>query len=216
MPNDNTTPNCTEITVCQIEASATSAIRHRVLWPSIPLENQLLPFDTLPSTSHYGAFLPSARQEGSGSETASQSTSASLPEESQLIAVLTITLEQFSSPSRLPESIRSLRQYQLHKFAVLPAYQGRGIGRTLLTRSIQALSSRLKEAKDGKKEGKFLFHFDARSLQMEFYRHLGFEVLIEETFMKYGSTGKEKGVEYVKMGGVVQCTETEVGKGTHA
>jgi hypothetical protein len=50
----------------------------------------------------------------------------------------------------------------------------------------------------------FLFHFDARSTQVELYKHLGFGVLDEERFMKYGSTGREQGVEYVRMGCVVE------------
>lgn len=181
-----------------IQAEDTRSIRHTVLWPSIPIQDQLLPFDTLSSTVHYGAF------------------SAGRPNEP--VACLTITLERYAHPDRLPADIISAletqtfpakshspqpppAQYQLHKFAVLPEYQGKGFGKALLHTAIQELVLKVRE--QGVRV--FLFHFDARSSQMDMYKHLGFRVLDDERFMKYGSTDKGPGVEYVRMGQLFWC-----------
>ena len=189
-----------KLSIRSILAEDTASIRHQVLWPSIPIELQLLPFDSLSTTRHCGAFQTTQTDAGS----------ADTP--GKLVACLTVTLESYERPDRLPPSIRQglysespdqAPQYQLHKFAVLPDCQGRGIGKALLYSALQSLIVQVRQ--DGGRA--FLFHFDARTTQLDMYRHLGFEVLDEERFMKYGSTGKEPGVEYVRMGRVVDCAQ---------
>ena len=181
--NNSKTP---DMTIRNIEAAQTVAIRHRVLWPSIPIEGQLLPYDSLSSTTHYGAFASS--------------------NDAAPIACLTITLEPYKGNNALPTAIAASlpdgsRHYQLHKYAVLPEYQRRRVGKRLLLHAVEALTESVRQ--EG--EQACLFHFDARLSQIGVYEHLGFGILDEERFMKHGSTGKEVGVEYVRMGKVIRC-----------
>ncbi|KAI9638834.1 uncharacterized protein MKK02DRAFT_41859 [Dioszegia hungarica] len=172
-------------TFCEISAKETSPIRHAVLWPSIPLSSQLLPFDILPTTSHHGAFLPHS--------------SSSPP---TLIACLTITLERYAHPHHLDPVItaRAREHYQLHKFGVLQEYQGRGIGKKLLLEAIRQLRRRIGD------EGPVLLHFDARETQIGFYEKLGFVVLEDERIVKRGPTGNGPPVMYQRMGMLVQSS----------
>lgn len=175
-----------EINIRNIPPKETAWIRYKVLWPSIPLESQILPFDTLPSTLHFGAFLlPTSSDKPTGSE--------------QLIGCLTVVETPYPIPTRLnPEllsKLHGLPQFQLRKFGVLEQYQSKGIGRQLLEGAIKALQA---------KNRAMLLHFDAREKQIGFYERSGFELLQDDRFEKRGPTGQGPSVIYVRMGKIIE------------
>ncbi|KAL7419239.1 hypothetical protein Q5752_006076 [Cryptotrichosporon argae] len=160
-------------------------IRHAVLWPSIPPDAQLLPYDFLPTTIHLGAF-----------------------ESGALVGCLTLTVEAYKGalpsppsppfPSPTDPTFPTLpypaRQVQLHKFAVLPHLQGKGIGRALFLAAAAAIHAGPAPA---------LLHFDARANQQGFYARLGAGVLDPATFETRGPTGTATPVTHIRMGMVV-------------
>jgi ribosomal protein S18 acetylase RimI-like enzyme len=159
-----------------IEAALVAPIRHVVLWPSIPLESQLLPFDTAPSTAHYGAFLRDPE------------TSTPNP-----IGCLTVTEELCKAT--LPELVTRQHpkvQVQIHKFAVYSEFQGKGIGSALFRHVLAEVSQRY--------EGPVLLHLDARVEQKGWYERMGLKVPDEEVFIKRGPTGDGPAVEYIRLG----------------
>jgi len=121
--------------------------------------------------------------------------------------------DDFAFPERLSDRITALkptRHVQLRKFTVLSQLQGMGIGRLLLRAAMQPLGSRISDdsshpaaSTDSSDKERTLLHFDARIKQRGFYERLGFEVLDPEVFLKYGPTGKEVGVEHIRMGAVL-------------
>lgn len=163
------------VTIRPIAPSETHALRHAVLWPSVPLDAQAQPFDVVEGTVHLGAF-------GSASD-------------SEPIGTLTLVVAPYAGPSTsIPSpSLTTLfpsRQVQLRKFAVSPAQQGNGIGSTMLAAAVAHVSS----------TEPTLLHLDARREQVPFYAKRRFVVLDEEVFVKMGPGGKGPGVEYVRMG----------------
>ncbi|WVW86866.1 hypothetical protein I302_108921 [Kwoniella bestiolae CBS 10118] len=183
----STTSSDVQLTFKPIAPEDTIPLRHLVLWPSISLDKQLIPeYDFNPKTIHLGAFkIPNPN-------TASQPTLQDPTfDKDHPIGVLTLAAQRYPSFSgEIPVHI------QLHKFAVHPSLQGKGIGRQLLSYAIEILRQRYPDQK-------ILFHFDARVSQIRFYERSGMSILDEKTFWKYGSTGKGEGVEYVKMGRVL-------------
>jgi GNAT superfamily N-acetyltransferase len=160
------------VEVRRIDASLLPPMRHAVLWPSVPLDSQLLQFDHAKTTIHYGAFLPG---------------------DAEPVGCLTLTKEDFKKG--LPATIAGLGlegQYQVHKFAVLQERQGKGIGSVLFRQVLQ-------ELREGT-EGRVLLHLDARVEQRGWYERFGLQVLDEEIFVKTGPTGNGPAVEYIRLG----------------
>jgi GNAT superfamily N-acetyltransferase len=98
----------------------------------------------------------------------------------------------------MPHSIAELNlqgQYQVHKFAILQEYQGKGIGSVLFRHTMGHLQQL---------EGKpILLHLDARVEQKGWYERFGLQVLDEEMFIKKGPTGDGPAVEYIRLGIVI-------------
>ena len=164
------------VEVRRIDASQLTPIRHAVLWPSVPLDSQLLPFDHADTTTHYGAFLSST--------------------DSEPIGCLTLTREAYKKD--LPPFVADIppeKQYQIHKFAVMQEYQGKGVGTVLFRYTLQELQHT--------KPGPVLLHLDARVEQRGWYERFGLQVLNEEIFIKKGPTGTGQPVEYIRLGIVV-------------
>jgi GNAT superfamily N-acetyltransferase len=164
------------VKVRRIDACQLPSIRHAVLWPSVPLRSQLLPFDDEITTIHYGAFLS--------------------PTDPDPIGCLTITRENYKKT--LPPFVAETSlngQYQVHKFAILQEHQGKGIGSALFRYTLQELRR--------ERAGPVLLHLDARVHQRGWYERFGMHVLDEETFVKTGPTGNGPAVEYIRLGIVV-------------
>jgi len=159
------------VKVRRIDASLLPPIRQAVLWPSVAIESQLQQFDSAETTIHYGAFLPEANKP---------------------IGCLTLTKEDYKKdlPSNTAETIRG--QNQVHKFAVLQEYQGKGIGSVLFRHVLEHLQQL--EAKP------ILLHLDARVEQKGWYERFGLQVLDGEVFSKKGPTGNGPPVEYIRLG----------------
>jgi GNAT superfamily N-acetyltransferase len=162
------------VQVRRIEANLLPPIRHAVLWPSVAIETQLQPFDSAETTIHYGAFIP---------------------EDENPIGCLTLTREDYKKdlPPAISETIQG--QYQVHKFAVLQEYQGRGIGSALFHHVLEHL-----QQLGGKP---ILLHLDARVEQRGWYERFGLQVLDEKVFIKKGPTGNGPAVEYIRLGIVI-------------
>ncbi|WWD20356.1 hypothetical protein CI109_104832 [Kwoniella shandongensis] len=234
-----------------ISATATIPLRHLVLWPSIPADQQLVPeYDFEPTTIHLGTFLSPSPSDtdtstststdtthvGSGTETGveqQESSDSSEPlslthlsqaqqDGKEPIAILTLVHHDYPKPNTLPSHIRSSNpasalpttQIQLHKFAVHPILQGKGVGRKSLFNAIDHLKSHQSQPTSSQSEqtkgtaekeerGKVFFHFDARLVQRRFYEKCGMEVLDEQVFEKFGTTGKEPGVKHIRMGNII-------------
>jgi ribosomal protein S18 acetylase RimI-like enzyme len=171
-------------------------LRHAVLWPSIPIDKQLMEYDTLPTTRHVGAFLRDSPDLRSGSPSTS-----SLAEDDNAVApvgILTLTLESYPSAAPVPPPITALnptRHIQLHKFAVATELQGRGIGRNMYEYVRELLA-----ADDA---GVTLLHLDARKSQRGLYEKLGVHVLDDGVRIKRGPGDAGPPVEYIRMGQVV-------------
>ncbi|OCF77832.1 hypothetical protein I204_01834 [Kwoniella mangroviensis CBS 8886] len=172
-----------------ISPEQTIHLRHKVLWPSISIDDQLIPeYDLEEDTIHLGAFLNPHQL------TPSIEAGIEAKDEDQisdLIGVLTLANQRYDDPS-----IDAPVHIQLHKFAIHPSYQSKGIGRHLLAYAIQILKTRYHE-------DRILFHFDARVSQKRFYEKCGMSILDDKTFWKFGKTGNAEGVEYVKMGCII-------------
>lgn len=182
------------ITIRPIEPEQTAPLRHAVLWPTVDPKRQLLPYDHLPTTLHFGAFILSTPSD------------IHLPPEylpasasQQPVGVLTVTLEPYAHPERLPPSYRPAVGRQLHKFGVLQSLQGQGVGRQLLFHLVDHLTSEIR-ARGEEQPEPVLLHFDARANQRGFYERLGMEMLDPEIFVKRGPTGDAPPAEYVRMG----------------
>lgn len=176
-----------EISVQTIRAHDTASVRHAVLWPSLPISDQLLPVDALSGTMHFGAFLSPIPT----------STWTGPPRQPNLIGCLTITSEPYSHPEHLGQEA-GLPQYQLRKFGVLAEYQGRGIGKELLLTALHMF-----RAIKMLRSVSIFVHFDARETQIGFYEKLGFRLLDSERFIKRGPMGEGPPVRYVRMGQVL-------------
>lgn len=161
-----------DVGVREIQADLLRHIRYAVLWPSVPLEHQLLPFDTAATTSHYGAFL-----------------------NSDLDPVGCLTLTEENCKAALPDwvTVRSPKvQVQVHKFAVYSEYQGKGIGSALFRHVLSEVKKRYK--------GPVLLHLDARVEQRGWYGRMGLVEVDGEKFIKNGPTGNGPSVEYIRLG----------------
>jgi GNAT superfamily N-acetyltransferase len=159
------------VEVRRIDASLLPPIRHAVLWPSVAINSQLQPFDSAETTIHYGAFIP---------------------ENENPIGCLTLTKEDYKKelPSAIADKIQG--QYQVHKFAVLQEYQGKGIGSVLFRHVLEHLQQLERKP--------ILLHLDARVEQRGWYERFGLQVLDGEVFSKKGPTGNGPPVEYIRLG----------------
>ena len=156
-----------------IDADLLPPVRHAVLWPSVPLESQLLPFDHVTTTIHYGAFLPY--------------------HSSRPVGCLTLTEEAYKKD--LAPSVAAIspkNQYQVHKFAVYKEYQGQRIGSNLFRHTLAELRRQ--------HDVPVLLHLDARLEQKGWYERFGLQALDDEVFIKNGPTGKGPAVEYIRLG----------------
>ncbi|WWC65886.1 uncharacterized protein I303_108508 [Kwoniella dejecticola CBS 10117] len=202
----------------QIDAEQTINLRKTVLWPSIPLSKQLDPsYDLRESTVHLGAFLH-LRSADDPSSLSASSSRMRIPitikpdstsvlhdiEEGYLdgnepIGIMTLTQQSYSGAELALPNIGTgncNKHIQLRKFAILPRLQGQSIGRQFLLHAIEYIKSNYPDER-------ILCHFDARVSQRKFYERCGMKVLDEKSFWKFGSTGQEPGVEYIKMGNIV-------------
>lgn len=172
-----TSPKPPPITIRPIPRAETLALRHAVLWPSVPLSAQAQIYDVAEGTVHLGAF---------------ESTSSA--SNTEPVGVLTLVVAPYACPSSTPSPPTRppfpSRQLQLRKFAVSPAQQGYGIGSAMLSAAVVHVRS----------TEPTLLHLDARREQVPFYAKRGFTVLDEEVFVKTGPGGLGPGVEYVRMG----------------
>ncbi|KAH7323203.1 hypothetical protein B0I35DRAFT_477086 [Stachybotrys elegans] len=208
-----------------ITAEATVPLRHAILWPDLPIDKQLMPLDTLPTTRHFGAFIALSEpgeniQELQGRDPSDPVLAIDqdyLPQagECQLpVGVMTLCLEEFTNKGVLPTEITAAgpTEIQLHKFAVLAALQGLGIGGQMIRQVCQMLPT-LDMDKAGssgpsseaglKIPRPVLFHFHARKSQREVYMHWGFATLGDDVFLKRGPTGTGNPVEYIRMGRLI-------------
>ncbi|GFZ49681.1 hypothetical protein JCM24511_07083 [Saitozyma sp. JCM 24511] len=183
------------ITIRPIAPEQTAPLRHAVLWPTVDPNRQLLPYDHLPTTHHFGAFVLSTPS----NLHLPQEYLPSLPDQ-QPVGVLTLTLEPYAHPQRLPPSYRPAVGHQLHKFGVLQSLQGQGVGRRLLSHLVDYLTAETSARGEDKPVEPVLLHFDARANQRGFYERLGMEMLDPEIFIKRGPTGDGPPAEYVRMG----------------
>lgn len=161
-----------------------------MLWPAVPLEEQVQPYDHLPSTIHLGAFLDDSDDiDDTLPEACRPGAAYQAP-----VGVMTITEESYRNTAALPPDLQdpALSHRQLHKFGVLQQLQGRGVGSALLQYAMKAFRGTQRE--------RVLLHLDARANQEGWYARFGIQRLEEGTFTKYGPTGKGPGVEYVHMG----------------
>lgn len=176
-PPPSSTPHANSLSTRPISGSSTHALRHSVLWPSVPLSEQAQPYDEAEGTVHLGAFL---------------SSPDSSPLATEPIGVLTLVIAPVRS-SDLGSS--DSPQVQLRKFAVAHEFQGRGVGSAMLAAAVEHARHMAPQAT--------LLHLDARREQVAFYQRRVFEVLDAEVFVKTGPGGRGPGVEYVRMGRIV-------------
>ncbi|RSH76698.1 uncharacterized protein EHS24_005446 [Apiotrichum porosum] len=188
-------PPRTQVVIRPIPATSTSLLRHTVLWPSIPLAAQLLPYDHEPTTAHLGAFLPVPPANFGLHDVPNDYSPGAL--DPQPVGCLTVVFEEYLGA--LPNDIKARgpirQQVQLHKFAVLQQLQGQRIGRRLIERALADLASL--------DAGRILFHFDARLDQIGFYERLGMRILDPRVFIKYGPTGDGPPIEHIRMGKII-------------
>jgi len=174
-------------------------LRHAVLWPSIPIDKQLMDYDTFSTTRHVGAFLQRSPTPAPGLAAGPSSSPAGHDDTSPLVGVLTLTLERYPSSTPLPAHVTDsdpTRHIQLHKFAVATELQGNGIGRKMYEYVRELLA-----ADD---EGVTLLHLDARKSQRGLYERLGVQVLDEGVRIKRGPGDAGPPTEYIRMGEVVR------------
>jgi GNAT superfamily N-acetyltransferase len=183
------------ITIRPIAPEQTAPLRHAVLWPTVDPKRQLLPYDHLPTTHHFGAFILS-----SPSDLHLPQEYLPAPSDQRPVGVLTVTLEPYARPERLPPSYRPAVGHQLHKFGVLQSLQGQGVGRRLLSHLVDHLTAEISAGGEEQPGNPVLLHFDARANQRGFYERLGMEMLDPEIFIKRGPTGDGPPSEYVRMG----------------
>ncbi|KAK4684519.1 hypothetical protein P7C73_g5656, partial [Tremellales sp. Uapishka_1] len=176
------------VTIRPIAVSQSLSLRQQVLHPSWPLEDQQFPYDHLPSTLHFGAFLESTPEP-------LEIDAVYWPEAGQSqqpIACLTLVHDTYTHAGPYNHIQTHIK---LRKFAVLPSLQGRGIGRQLLEHGLDSLSS---NSSRPTLVAPILLHFDARTKQKGFYEKMGMVVLDEKVFINYGN------IEYVRMGTVLE------------
>ncbi|KAH8667105.1 hypothetical protein BX600DRAFT_436470 [Xylariales sp. PMI_506] len=209
-----------------IAAEEVVHLRHAVLWPGLPLDKQLMPLDTLPTTRHFGAFItrpvdePASPTKGSSEISTFNKILESVSDQylpqsgasQRPVGVMTLSLESFAIPDQLPDHMRAVGiEVQLHKFAVMESLQGLGIGGQMLREACSILptihrtvpnsaSASIGELQANSYSLPILLHFDARASQQHVYRHWGFSVLSDAIFTKRGPSGSGSPVQYVKMG----------------
>ncbi|WWC73628.1 uncharacterized protein I206_107600 [Kwoniella pini CBS 10737] len=178
-----------------IKPEQTINLRKLILWPTIPLEKQLIPsYDFNENTIHLGCFLNSIESNSSSIQLSLELFNEIEDEyinEKEPIGILTLVKESYLN-------IKYIKiQYQLHKFAIFSKLQNKSIGKKMFLNCIEILKQKYSNNE------KILLHFDARKEQLKFYEKCGMIILDENTFWKFGSTGKEQGVEYIKMGNII-------------
>src|SRR5690606_14780837 len=122
------------ISITEISAADTHAVRQPVLRPGQPIESCLFDGDDLTTTKHFGVFV------GSG-----------------LAGVLSL----YNKPNA---AFSVVNQCQLRGMAVLPEYQGQGLGARLIKHAESELL---------KTEYQLLW-FNAREVAVPFYSKLGY------------------------------------------
>lgn len=136
-----TEPNCS-ITARPIPAALTMPLRQAVLRPHQRREEMRFEGDLAEATIHLGAFDASPRAK-----------------HAQPVGVVTLML------SPMPDQPKA-GDWRLRAMAVDPAYQGRGVGRMLVTRGIETARTQ---------HGQRIW-CNARSHAIGFYEKLGFRV----------------------------------------
>lgn len=117
-------------------------LRRELLRPDRPEEESVYAGDDAPDSGHWGAFVDEA-----------------------LVAVASIY------PEPLPESVEQTGEdeavsWRLRGMAVCPVFQGKGYGRQLLDRCLQAVAD----------NGGNLLWCNARTSAVGFYQGMGFEI----------------------------------------
>ncbi len=139
------------VRIAPVDVRTLLVVRAAVLRPARPLETARFDGDEDPTTLHLGAF------DGDG----------------QLVGVVSVMRERPSSEAaeRMTGSLdRTGRAWRLRGMAVVPAMQGRGVGRDL----VQAALARL--ARSAEPRGVFLH---SRAWVVGFYERFGFAVVGE-------------------------------------
>ncbi|KAJ7644783.1 acyl-CoA N-acyltransferase [Roridomyces roridus] len=146
----------------QITAAQTVSLRHSVLWPDAPISHVILPEDA--QGWHYGAFI------------VNDSSSDDHP-----IAVISLFVE--SCPQTDSEGDADAgKAIRFRKFACDPAYQGRGIGTSLLQHVLSVARAEF---------GGTLLWCDAREATKGWYQRRG--------LLPFGTTFWKGPVEYIRM-----------------
>lgn len=182
-----------KVNIRPIPASATVLLRHTVSWPSLPLSEQLQPYDHSSGTLHLGAFLPSPPAELGLSDIPDVYSPTS--RDQQPVGCLTVAFEPYEGRRPLEGLRPNAQEMALHRFQVLTQLHGRGIGRLL----VENLISRLRAP-----GVHVLLHFDTRLSQVPFYERLGVRVLDEEKFVKKGRGEDGEAPELIRMGFLIE------------
>ena len=216
------------LSIRAVRAEETVPLRKLVLWPGLPLEDQLRPYDHFPTTVHIGAFLPSTLTSTSNS-TSGEDTSLQLPtppitplttppitshegyEKEEMVACLSLVFEPYLGARNLSDVPKT--EIQLHKFAVRPDLQGLGVGRAMVAFVMRLLGDTTNGPRVAPPAGferfaelerPILLHLDSRYLQRGFYSAIGLGVLDEKTWQFRGVHGDQPLKEYIRMGKLIQ------------
>ncbi|WP_461533670.1 GNAT family N-acetyltransferase [Sinomicrobium sp.] len=123
-----------------IEASETHAVRHPVLREGLPLSSCIFDGDEDPSSFHLGVY-----------------------DKDSLAGVVTI-VERNNPVFEVEE------QFQLRGMAVMPEYQGKGLGYSLVKAVEEEVIRR----------GRNFVWMNARKVALGFYKNMGYEITGEE------------------------------------
>lgn len=205
-----------------VRAEDTIPLRKLVLWPGLPLEDQLRPYDHFPSTVHIGAFLPPSDIASNGAAPLQLPTPPVTPlatppsrsdggEGEEMVSCLSLVFEPYLGARDLPAEPKT--EIQLHKFAVRPNLQGLGVGRAMVAFVMRLLGDTATGPKASPPAGferfaelerPILLHLDSRYLQRGFYSAIGLGVLDEKTWQFRGIHGDQPPKEYIRMGKLIE------------
>lgn len=187
----------TKCSIFRCEAIDTVDIRHEVLWPNHPIEHVLLPDD-----AHGFHFACALEEQGSPASATSLSESEEnssknlkivgvisffvepLPVDSEPLSNSEVDLDFRSnmttnSPARSP-ALAATTALRFRKFAVLPDYQGTGLGSQLLYQGIKlAITAAVELVSHSDSVGDISYIWcDARESARRFYERRGMRELL--------------------------------------
>lgn len=149
----------TSVDIRPISANETVALRHAVLWPSVPIDSEIIRLPEDDSGYHLGAFVQGTRTP---------------------VAVISVFKEDIaptSFPVRSTDASSSEQphpvSFRFRKFACYPAFQGRGIGSALLAHTMDYCRTDM---------GAGLLWCDARVTAVSWYEKRGLEAFGDTWF----------------------------------